>query len=51
MSQPNKNKKSYSSPLIREKEMTGHFMICGTNTKQCPPGTQIKQDDGRCMGP
>ena len=48
MNKSSKNKKAYVAPVIREKEMTGHFMVCQNNSKQCPPGTQIKRA-GECL--
>jgi len=35
-------KKPYKIPVIKEKDLTGHFMICSTNRRKCPPGTMLR---------
>lgn len=38
-----KNKKQWIKPELKEKKMTGHFMICNVNVNKCPPGTALRQ--------
>ena len=47
----NKNehvKRKYTAPEMTEKEMTGHFMICASTAKNCPPSTTAIKQKRKC---
>lgn len=35
------SKRPYRVPEVLARKMTGHFMVCSSNYRKCPPGTSI----------